>query len=300
MSQRFLAILGGLVILIGVVATSALFVVEQTQQALVLQLGEPKRVVKEPGLHVKIPFIQNVEYFELRVLDLDPPRQQVILVDQKRLDVDSYARFRITDPLQFYQSVGNEFGARQRLTAIVNSSLRRALGNATLADILSEKRQAIISQMTAEVNQSVERLGMRIVDVRVRRADYPEQTSQAIYNRMRSEREREAKEARAEGFELGQQIRADADRQRIVIVANAEREAQILRGEGDAEAINIYAEAFGRDREFFAFYRSMEAYREALGKDGTTMVLSPNSDFFRFFNDIRGGASGQGGMPAAR
>lgn len=300
MSQRLLAIIGGIVVVLGIIASSALFTVEQTQQALVLQLGEPKRVIKEPGLHVKIPFIQNVTYYELRVLDLDPPRQQVILVDQKRLDVDSYARFRITDPLEFYQAVGNEFGARQRLTAIINSSLRRALGNATLADILSEKRQAIINQMTTEVNQAVERLGMQIVDVRVRRADYPEQTSQAIYNRMRSEREREAKEARAEGFELAQQIRADADRQRVVIVANAEREAQILRGQGDGEAINIYAEAFGRDEEFFSFYRTMEAYRESLGNDGTTMVLSPNSDFFRYFNDIRGGASGQGGMPTAR
>lgn len=291
MPRKFLAILGGLIVVAGIVASSALFTVHQTEQVLVLQFGEPKRVVKEPGLHVKLPFIQNLQRYELRVLDLDPPRQQVILVDQKRLDVDSYARFRITDPLLFYQSVGNEFGARQRLTAIINSSLRRALGNANLTDILSANRDAIITQMTSEVNASVERLGLQIVDVRVRRADYPEQTSQAIYNRMRSEREREAKEARAEGFELAQQIRADADRQRVVIIANAEREAQIVRGQGDADAINIYAQAFGRDPQFFTFYRSMEAYRESLGQDGTTMVLSPNSDFMRFFNSMSGTAT---------
>lgn len=288
MPRKLLAILGGLIVVAGIVASSALFTVHQTEQVLVLQFGEPKRVVSEPGLHVKLPFIQNLQRYELRVLDLDPPRQQVILVDQKRLDVDSYARFRITDPLLFYQSVGNEFGARQRLTAIINSALRRSLGNATLADILSVKREAIIDEMTIEVNQSVERLGLEIVDVRVRRADYPEQTSQAIYNRMRSEREREAKEARAEGFELGQQIRADAERQRVVIVANAAREAQITRGEGDAEAINIYSQAFGQDPQFFSFYRSMEAYRESLGQDGTTMVLSPNSDFMRYFNNMNG------------
>lgn len=291
MPRKLLAILGGLIVVAGIVASSALFTVHQTEQVLVLQFGEPKRVVAEPGLHVKLPFIQNLQRYELRVLDLDPPRQQVILVDQKRLDVDSYARFRITDPLLFYQSVGNEFGARQRLTAIINSALRRSLGNATLTDILSVKREAIITEMTAEVNRSVERLGLQIVDVRVRRADYPEQTSQAIYNRMRSEREREAKEARAEGFELGQQIRADAERQRVVIVANAAREAQITRGEGDAEAINIYAQAFGQNPEFFSFYRSMEAYRESLGQDGTTMVLSPNSDFMRYFNSMNGAAA---------
>ena len=288
MPRKLLAILGGLIVVAGIVASSALFTVHQTEQVLVLQFGEPKRVVSEPGLNVKLPFIQNLQRYELRVLDLDPPRQQVILVDQKRLDVDSYARFRITDPLLFYQSVGNEFGARQRLTAIINSALRRSLGNATLADILSVKREAIIDEMTIEVNKSVERLGLEIVDVRVRRADYPEQTSQAIYNRMRSEREREAKEARAEGFELAQQIRADADRQRVVIISNAQREAQITRGEGDAEAINIYSQAFGQDPQFFSFYRSMEAYRESLGQDGTTMVLSPNSDFMRYFNNMNG------------
>ena len=296
MPRKLLAILGGLIVVAGIVASSALFTVHQTEQVLVLQFGEPKRVIVEPGLHVKLPFIQNLQRYELRVLDLDPPRQQVILVDQKRLDVDSYARFRITDPLLFYQSVGNEFGARQRLTAIINSALRRSLGNASLADILSLKREVIIDEMTIEVNKSVERLGLEIVDVRVRRADYPEQTSQAIYNRMRSEREREAKEARAEGFELGQQIRADAERQRVVIVANAEREAQITRGEGDAQAIDIYAQAFGQDPGFFSFYRSMEAYRESLGQDGTTMVLSPNSDFMRYFNSMSGKSSG--GSPA--
>jgi len=288
MNKVVAIILGVVAVLTIVVGVSALFTVHQTQQALVLQFGEPKRVIQEPGLKVKVPFVQDVQYYERRTLPLDPPRQQVILIDQKRMDVDTFARFRIEDPLLFFQTVGNETGARSRLSAIINSALRRVLGNVSLPQILSADRQGLINQIRNEVNVEANRLGIEIVEVRIRRADYPEETSQAIFNRMRSEREREAAEFRAEGEELSQQIRADADRQRTVIIAAAERQAQQLRGEGDSQAIRIYAEAFGRDPDFFAFYRSMEAYRRALGSGDTTMVLSPDSDFFEFFNSLQG------------
>jgi membrane protease subunit HflC len=239
---------------------------------------------------LKLPFIQNVQYFEKRVLELDPPKQQVILVDQKRLDVDTYARFRIADPLRFFQTVTNEVGARARLSAIISSSLRRVLGGESLSAILSERRADIMATIRGEVAQAVKPLGIDIIDVRMKRADYPEQTSQAIFNRMKSEREREAREFRAEGYEAAQQIRADADRQRIVILATAQKEAQTLRGQGDAQAIQIYADAFGKDQGFFAFYRAMEAYKDAFNSGSTTMVLSPDSEFFRFFGDPTGGA----------
>ncbi|MBI1775711.1 MAG: protease modulator HflC [Proteobacteria bacterium] len=292
MQRNLLGALGAAVIVIGVFAYSSFFIVNQNQQALVLQLGEPKRVIQQPGLNFKLPFVQNVQYFEKRVLDLDPPKQQVILVDQKRIDVDTYSRFRIADPLRFFQTVTNEAGARARLSAIISSSLRRILGGETLTSILSAKRAEIMAVIRSDVNQAVKPLGIEIVDVRMKRADYPEQTSQAIFNRMKSEREREAREFRAEGFEVAQQIRADADRQRIVILATAQREAQTQRGQGDAQAIQIYADAFGKDAEFFAFYRSMEAYRDALNSNSTTMVLTPDSDFFRYFGDPTGRAGG--------
>ncbi len=290
MPRNLLGAIGAAIIVIGVFAYSSFFIVNQTQQALVLQLGEPKRVVRDPGLNFKLPFVQNVQYFEKRVLDLDPPKQQVILVDQKRIDVDTYARFRIADPLRFFQTVNNEVGARARLSAIISSSLRRVLGGESLNAILSAKRADIMAVIRSEVSDAVKPLGIDIIDVRMKRADYPEQTSQAIFNRMKSEREREAREFRAEGYEAAQQIRADADRQRIVILAAAQREAQTLRGQGDGQAIQIYADAFGKDPEFFAFYRTMEAYRSALNSDSTTMVLSPDSEFFRYFGDQAGGA----------
>ncbi len=243
----------------------------------------------DPGLKFKMPFIQDVVYFESRILDLDPPKQQVILADQKRLDVDSYARFRITDPLEFYKTVRNERGARSRLSTIINSALRRVLGNETLVGILSTNRVAIMADIRGQVNTAVDRLGIEIVEVRLRRADYPEETSQNIFNRMKSEREREAREFRAEGAEAAQQIRADADKQRVVLVTKAKQAAETLRGEGDGEAIKIYAGAFGQDPEFYSFYRSMLAYRKAMADEDTTLVLSPDSDFFRFFKDITGG-----------
>ncbi|WP_420405612.1 protease modulator HflC [Nisaea sp.] len=285
--NRGLAIVGVLVLIAGIVAYTSLYVVPQVQQAIVLQFGEPKAAVRDPGLKVKLPW-QNVIYYDKRVLDLDPPKQQVILSDQKRLDVDSYARFKIVDPLLFYQTVRDELGARSRLSPIINSSLRRVLGNETLLSILSDQRIQIMASIRAQANDGARPLGMELVEVRIRRADYPEETSLNIYNRMKSEREREAKEFRAQGQEEAQKIRADADKQRVIIVAEAKKQSEILRGQGDAEAIKIYADAFGQDPEFFAFYRSMQAYRNAMKSGDTTMVLSPDSDFFKFFKDIEG------------
>ena len=270
-------------------AYSAAFMVNQTQQALVLQFGEPKRTIQEPGLKFKLPFIQEAVYYERRVLSLIPQdAEEVILADQKRLQVDAYARYRIEDPLLFFQTVRNEMGARARLESIIDSSVRRVLGRETLASILTGERESINGSIRDEVNQSVASLGIQIIDVRLRRADYPEATSQNIFNRMKSEREREAKEFRATGEEEAQKIRADAEKTRTVIVAEAKRQAQEVRGEGDSNAIRIYAESFGRDPEFFSFYRSMEAYRKAIGESGTSMVLSPNSSFFRYFKDKDG------------
>ena len=268
---------------------SAAFTVNQTQQALVLQFGEPKRIIQTPGLQFKFPFIQDAVYYESRVLSLIPQdAEEVILADQKRLQVDAYARYRIKDPLLFFQTVRNEFGARARLESIIDSSVRRVLGRETLASILTGERETINGSIRDEVNQSVESLGIEIIDVRLRRADYPEATSQNIFNRMKSEREREAKEFRATGEEEAQKIRADAEKTRTVIVAEAKKQAQQVRGEGDSDAIRIYADSFGRDPEFFAFYRSMEAYRKSIGESGTSMVLSPNSTFFRYFKDKDG------------
>jgi membrane protease subunit HflC len=277
------------IVVIVTAAFSALFTVNQTQQALVLQFGEPKRTIQEPGLAFKMPFIQDVIYYEKRVLSLIPQdAEEVILSDQKRLQVDAYARYRIEDPLLFYQTVRNEIGARGRLEAIIDSSVRRALGRETLASILTGQRNDIVRSIGEEVNASVSSLGIQIIDVRLRRADYPTATSQNIFNRMKSEREREAKEFRATGEEEAQKIRADAEKTRTVILSEAQRTAQETRGAGDGQAIQIYADSFGQDAEFFAFYRSMEAYRKSMGQNDTSMVLSPDSSFFRFFKDKSG------------
>jgi membrane protease subunit HflC len=277
-------------IFVGVVGTfNSMFTVDQTQQALVLQLGDPKRTIQDPGLYFKLPFIQDVTYYERRVLSLIPQdAEEVILADQKRLKVDAYARYKIADPLLFYQTVRNEFGARGRLEAIIDSSVRRALGKETLASILTGQRNDITRSIGEEVNKSVSSLGIQIIDVRLRRADYPEATSQNIYNRMKSERTREAKEFRATGEEEAQKIRSAAEKTRTVIISEAKRSAQELRGAGDSKAISIYADSFGQDAEFFSFYRSMEAYRKSMGKEGTSMILSPDSSFFRFFKDKEG------------
>ena len=277
------------VALILAAVSGSLFTVNQTQQALVLQFGEPKRTIQEPGLAFKLPFIQDVTYYEKRVLSLIPQdAEEVILADQKRLQVDAYARYRIEDPLLFYQTVRNERGARGRLEAIIDSSVRRALGRETLASILTGQRNDITRSIGEEVNASVSSLGIKIIDVRLRRADYPTATSQNIFNRMKSEREREAKEFRATGEEEAQKIRADAEKTRTVILSEAQRESQEVRGAGDSKAIQIYADSFGQDADFFAFYRSMEAYRNSFTEKDTSMVLSPDSAFFRFFLDKDG------------
>ena len=287
MSRNMLIVLGIVVIFLGIVVNSALFTVHQTKQVILLQFGEPKRVIQEPGLNVKLPFVQNVVEYERRVLEFDPPSEQVILSDQKRIDVDAYLRYRIADPLTFFQRVLSEAGARSRLSSVVNSSLRRVLGNVTLLEVLSEEREKIMANIQVDVNEAAKPFGVEIVDVRIRRADLPEQAAQAIYARMRSEREREAREARAQGFEKAQQIRAAADRERTVLLAEAQKTSEITRGEGERDAVRIYAEAYGRDPEFYGFYRSMQAYREALRAEDTTMVLSPDSEFFRFFGKIK-------------
>ena len=268
----------------GLIAFSMLFIVKQTQQGIVLQFGEPKRTLREPGLNWKLPFIQDVVFYENRVIStISSDSEEVILADQKRLEVDTYARYRIVDPLLFYQTVRNVRGAEQRLDAMIDSSVRRVLGGTTLVDLLSSARSAIIRDISSEVNRSANSLGLEIVDVRIRRADYPDATSQNIFNRMKSEREREAKEFRATGEEEAQKIRADADKTVTVMLAEARRESEILRGQGDALSIKIYADAFGQDEEFFAFYRSMQAYRKTFTDDGTSLVISPDSEFFRYF-----------------
>ncbi len=288
--MRYAALFVGAIVLIvlGIVATSALFTVHQTQQAIVMQFGNPKRVVKEPGLHVKAPFWQNVVYFDARVLDFAPQAEEIITSDRKRLVVDSFVRYRIDDPLKFYQSVSTELGVQRRLAGVVVSSLRRVVGNSNFSSILSDERDDIMSNIQQEVNNAAKEFGIQIVDFRVRRTDLPDANAQSIYQRMRTEREREAKEFRAQGAEVAQRIRARAERERTVLIAESKKKAQILRGEGDATAIKVYADSFGQDPEFFAFYRSMEAYRNALGSENTTLVLSPDSDFFNFFGNMAG------------
>ncbi len=268
---------------IAATASSALFIVNETQQALVIQFGEPKRTVDQPGLKFKLPFIQDVIFFEKRVLSFIPDEgEEAILKDQKRLKVDTYARFKILDPLRFYQSVRNEIEARKQLDTIVDSALREELGLRGLKEILSEQRNSITKNIRDQVNIKARTLGMEIIDIQIRRADYPEVTSQAIFARMISERERIAREFRATGEEEAQKIRASAEKQRVVTVADGARQSQEIRGAGDAEAIRIYAEAFGQDPEFFSFYRSMEAYKKSFNQDDT-MVINPTGDFFKFF-----------------
>jgi membrane protease subunit HflC len=264
------------------VLNSALFVVNQAQQALVLRFGAVRQVIKDPGLYVKAPFIDDIVRYDARLLDVDPPAEEVILSDQKRIVVDTYTRFVIQEPERFYQAVRNEDGARARLREIINSAARRVLGNVDLPSVLSPKREDVMHQIQTQVAAESRQLGIAVVDVRIRRADLPPETSQAIYRRMQSERQREAAQARAEGQQRAQEIRAGADRDRTIILADAQLQAQILRGEGDAQASRLYSDAYSQDPAFFAFYRSLDAYRQALGGD-TSYVLSPQSDFFKYF-----------------
>ena len=282
--NRALILSAALALAVLVLASSSLFIVNQAEQALVLRFGAHRATIKEPGLHVKLPFIEDVVRYDLRLLGLDPPDEQIILGDQKRIVVDTFTRYRIADPLKFYQSVRTETLARAQLAQIVSSAMRRVMGQVMLPSILSEERAKIMESIQQDVaERALRELGIQVVDVRLRRADLPEETSQSIYDRMKSERERQAKEARAQGYEWSQQIRARADRERTVILAEAQRQAQIERGQGDAEANRIFGEAFGKDPQFFALYRSLQAYRHALGDGNTTLVLSPDNDFLKVF-----------------
>ena len=280
---------GVLLIVLAVLAFSSLFTVHQTQTAIVMQFGDPRRIVTEPGLNAKIPFVQNVQYYEKRVLDLDPPVERVLLADQKPLNVDSFARYRIVDPLKFFQTVKIENQLRNRLGSIINSNLRSVLGNVNLASILSEERADIMSRIQKNVNAEAERFGVDVVDLRIGRTDLPDQVSQAVYSRMRSEREREAAEFRAQGEEEAQRIRATADREATVIRAEAKREADTTRGAGEAQRTKVLSTAFSRDSSFFSFYRSMQAYEGAINQDdenNSYVVLSTDRNaFFRLMGD---------------
>jgi membrane protease subunit HflC len=288
-------IIGFLILLVVAAATAigfSAFIVNQTHRALVLQFGEPVRAIDEPGLYWRTPFIQTVEQFDRRILDLQTEEQEVMASDQKRLRVDAFARYRINDPLAFYKAFRSEIGARQRLTAIVDSTVRSVLGRATFIDVVRIKREELMKQTIKQVNDDVRNLGVEIVDVRIRRADLPEANSLAIYKRMQAERQREAAEFRAQGSEEAQRIMAGADKEVTVLRAEANRDSEKTRGEGDAESNRIYADAFTKDRDFFAFYRSMHTYEEAL--KGTRIVLSPNSEFFRYFNESGAAKPGAG------
>ena len=289
MNRSLSIVLAVLVAVVGIGLYGSVFTVDETQQGLVLQFGNPKRVVKEPGLHFKVPFVQNVEYFEDRILDFDAPPVEAVASDKKRIVVDAFARYRIENPLLFRQRVQNELTARNRLESIVNSSLRKLLGRVELIAVLSGERSQLMATLSEDVNSEATKLGMKVVDVRIKRADLPEANSQAVFRRMQAEREREAREARARGAEESQKIKAGADRERTVLLAEAQKQAQILRGEGDAVRSRIFASAYSVDPEFFSFYRSLQAYRSALQSGDTTMVLSPNSDFFKYFGDTFGG-----------
>jgi membrane protease subunit HflC len=272
-------------IVAGFVTYLSLFTVKEINQAIVLQFGDPRKIITEAGLQVKIPFIQNVVFIDRRILSLDPAPEEVIASDQKRLIVDAYARFKIVDPLKFYISVGNEMVARSRLATIINSRLRSVLGKHSLATLLSEDRSKQMAIIQEGVNVEAKKFGITIIDVRIKRADLPQANSEAIYKRMQTEREREAKEFRARGAEMAVTITSTADKEVTVLLANAKKQSEIMKGEGDGQRNKIFAQAFGKDPEFFAFYRSMQAYETALIGGDTSLILSPDSDFFKFFGN---------------
>ena len=276
-----------IIIVLAATAFFSIFIVKEINQAIVLQFGDPKRIISKPGINFKIPFIQNVVFLDKRILNLDAPPEEVIASDQKRLIVDAFARFQIVDPLKFYISVGNERVARSRLSTIINSRIRSVLGTQRLQTLLSEDRTKQMALIQDGVNNEAEKFGIKIVDVRIKRADLPPANSEAIYRRMQTEREREAKEFRAKGAEMAITITSTADKEVTVILAEAEKESQIMKGEGDGMRNKIFAEAFGKDPEFFAFYRAMQAYEKALIGGETSLILSPDSEFFKFFGNIK-------------
>ncbi len=271
-------------IVAGVVLFQSIIIVQEINQAIVLQFGDPKKIITKAGLNFKLPFIQNVVYLDKRVLNLDNPPEEVIAADQKRLIVDAIARFKIVDPLKFYISVGNERVARSRLSTIINSRIRGVLGKQELATLLSTDRAKQMAIIQNDVNEEAKNFGIEIVDVRIKRADLPPANSEAIYARMQTERQREAKEFRAEGAEIAAKITSTADKDVTVLLANAKKQSEIMKGEGDGQRNRIFADAFGQDPEFFAFYRAMQAYEKALIGGETSLVLSPDSQFFKFFD----------------
>ena len=305
MNRSFLG-LGALVVLIAIVVIggASLFTVHQTQQALVLRFGQPvgsRAVVTTPGLHFKAPFIENVVYFDNRILDLEQPRQEVLAADNSRIEVDSFLRYRIVDPLRFYQAVRSIEGGNNQLGSVLNSAVRRVLGEASMMQIVREDRASLMQRIADQVNTEAAKLGVNVVDARIRRADLPRQISEQVYLRMQTERQREASEFRAQGAEQKQRIESRADRDVTVLRAEAQRQADQTRGEGDALRNKIFAEAFGRDPDFFAFWRSMQAYETGLRSQDTRLVISPTSEFFRFFGRSSGvPAPGSSSAPAAR
>jgi modulator of FtsH protease HflC len=287
-------IIAVLVLLLIIAGYGSLFTVYQTKQALVVRLGNPIRVVSDPGLHVKSPLIDSVIYIDKRILDLESPPQEVIASDQKRLVVDAFARYRIDDPLKFYQTVSTIEGARSRLSTLLVSALRRVLGEATFIQVVRDERPQLTARMREQLHREAVAFGIQVVDVRIRRADLPEQNSQAIYQRMQTERQRIAAEARAQGSQRSQEIRARADRDVTVLIAEAQSKSEQTRGDGDAKRNQIFAEAYGKDAGFFSFYRSMQAYETGLRSNDTRMLLRPDSDFFRYFVDPSGKAREEG------
>ncbi len=294
-----LGIAGGVsvvvVVLLLLIGYGSVFSVYETRQALVVRLGEPREVYTDPGLHFKWPLIESVIYIDKRILDLENAAQEVIASDQKRLVVDAFARYRVRDVLMFYQTVGSIEGANSRLSTLLNSALRRVLGEATLTHVVRDDRSVLMARVRDQVDREARAFGIQVVDVRIRRADLPEQNSQAVYQRMITERQREAAEFRAMGSQRAQEIRARADREVTVLVAEATSKSEQIRGEGDAERNRVFAEAYGKDPGFFAFYRSMQAYEAGLRPNDTRFVIRPDSDFFRFFSD----PSGKQPAPAA-
>jgi membrane protease subunit HflC len=286
MSEKILKISIFVAALTGLLIYSTFFIVKETHQAIVLQLGEPKKVYKDAGLYFKIPLIQNVHFLDKRVIDIDAPAEEVIALDQKRIIVDAYAKFIINDPLKFYISVGNERIAQSRLASIINAKIRGVLGKENLVNLISTNRNKLMSQITKDVAEEAKDFGIDVIDVRIKRADLPSANSEAIFKRMQTERTREAKEFRAQGFEVGQTIKSIADKEVAIILADARKTAQITRGEGDGLRNKIFAEAFGRDPEFFSFYRAMQSYEKSLiSGSETSLVLSPDSEFFRYFGE---------------
>lgn len=288
MNRSLLTILAVVVVAAGFLVKGSVFTVHQAQQALVVQFGDPRRVILEPGLNFKIPFVQDVIYFDKRILGLDAQPEEILTTDRRRLLVDSFVRYRIVDPLLFYQTVRNEATLRNRLSPSVANALRGAFAKLDAISIVSGDRPAAMQAVSVVLDEDAKRLGIDIVDVRIKRADFPDSISQAIFLRMQTEREREAKEQRATGFELAEKIRADAERQRTILLADARKQSEILRGEGDAARTKIFADAANLDPQFYAFYRSLQAYTKALQQGDTSMVLSPNSEFFRYFHESPG------------